>query len=484
MLANQIINHIPVSAIKSIFNKPHILFFILIVVFGMYFLIVTPPMWGLDEPTHIARAYQLSQGHLKGEHLKNNSYGGEIPRSLYNVISYEVYNRSTTGYVSKVNERNYSRLLTTSIKNSKDVVFAFPNTVFYSPVSYVPSIVAIKISEWFSLSVGALIFMARFFDLLSYGLIIFAGLWFLKDTKIVWLAFVIALLPTAIGEAAIITADTLTNAIAFLLSATIIKSFFSKRLSNPEIITIILSCIALPLLKPTYLILIVLSWFIPSKLFKSSNSALLVKIMGSFVGVTLMLMWMFITKNEIAAAATILPKSSYMLINSRTQALNVLKDPLLFIYAFFRTSILNDGLIIWQTIGGFGYNNYLIPGSTILMYFMAFVLAGSWSEKPKLTKTMNILIPAILVTGVGLVFLAEYLTFSPLKSSVIDGVQGRYFVPYLLLLVVWLTGLFRSQTKQSFSGKVAIVGMIVIGLTLACIKYNYITYHHLPKIIS
>jgi uncharacterized membrane protein len=57
---------------------------------------------------------------------------------------------------------------------------------------------------------------------------------------------------------------------------------------------------------------------------------------------------------------------------------------------------------------------------------------------------------AAVLASVGLIFLLEYLTWTPLGSPVVEGVQGRYFMPLAVILPAYLPAIPSRMAARVF----------------------------------
>src|SRR5262245_31241124 len=61
---------------------PEVAFWRLGLVFGLLFLVITPPVQVSDEPVHFYRAYYLASGKLRAVRIGDMGVGAELPRSI------------------------------------------------------------------------------------------------------------------------------------------------------------------------------------------------------------------------------------------------------------------------------------------------------------------------------------------------------------------------------------------------------------------
>ena len=104
------------ASLDNIFSKPEVIFLVLGVVFGILFMILTPPFKVADEPGHLHRAIEVSNGVL----------WNKVPAKI-----------SETDKLF-LSDLNYSR-------NFENVGKDFYFQSGYSPVMYIFSAIGIKI---------------------------------------------------------------------------------------------------------------------------------------------------------------------------------------------------------------------------------------------------------------------------------------------------------------------------------------------------
>jgi len=126
----------------------------------------------------------------------------------------------------------------------------------------------------------------------------------------------------------------------------------------------------------------------------------------------------------------------------RQQVLFILSSPLLFI-KIISLDVWNNTLAYMQGwVGVYGYDYWPVPGLTYLLYPLAVI--ASLRQNPTLptpNKRTRIVLAVLFVVGYLLTITSLYIAFTPVKSLVVAGVQGRYFTPVMPLLLLALVGL-------------------------------------------
>ena len=91
--------------------------------------------------------------------------------------------------------------------------------------------------------------------------------------------------------------------------------------------------------------------------------------------------------------------------------------------------------------------------------------------KNKFSKFQNIIISLIVIVIIGLVFTSLYVQFTEIDSMTISGVQGRYFIPILLLigLLLWnlkINSNYNTESKMKLYGITTLILQLYIMLAI------------------
>ena len=108
-----------------------------------------------------------------------------------------------------------------SIKEFKD----FPNTAYYSPVSYAPQAFAMFMARQFNCSVSMVYYAGRIGGFIFWLVIMFLVIKIVPVYK--WLFTVLILLPMNLYVTNSLSADTVTNCLGLLFIALVLKFTFS-----------------------------------------------------------------------------------------------------------------------------------------------------------------------------------------------------------------------------------------------------------------
>ena len=252
-------------------DRAALLLGLVVVVIGTLFAVAVPKMWGPDEPQHFYRAYQVAHGgflphkvaDLKGAPV----YGGRVPSSVLPIQALSTrhqWNQPQRGPVF-TGAAAHARAEAGPIRAGTKVTKWFTNTAAYAPPSYLPAAAALRLVEAGDGTIGQAILAMRLAGVLSYALLVTLAVLALRRHRLKWLVVVVAALPSAIFQASVVSADTVTNGVSILFLALAAKGVFLRRpLAVWESWLMLATALVLPLLKPTYVALLPLLFLVPA----------------------------------------------------------------------------------------------------------------------------------------------------------------------------------------------------------------------------
>ncbi|MFQ6394805.1 DUF2142 domain-containing protein [Nocardia sp. KC 131] len=520
------------------FGAATVAFTILATLFGALFAVVTPPFWGHDEITQFGRAYQVAHGGFLPERIKDDrgiAYGGEVPVSITALMGYALNDYTTNPEEPDEmvgDPDGYDRLGGAAVSSATDQVW-FTNTAAYSPVPYIPASVGIRLAELFGLNVGGMILLTRLAGLLTYLAVVGVGLWALRKHRVQWLAFTVAALPIAVFQSGTVTADTLTNALAIMVSALLVKALFiGDRLGRIETAALLSATILLPISKPTYVLLAMLIVVIPIHRFGFSRTASdclqvarnntasdclqvarnntasdclqvarnsterggswsdagwrrWIPLGFAAAGGLVFAAWMKVAAPTGDGMGLMRPQHQWNSVKPGEQLNGILSDPLHFVNVFGESIALRDGRWFSQFFGELGFSYIDVPAVSMLACLLAFAVSvgiGDRMNQATATFRRTLIVALTVAASVAMIYVTLYMSFTPVGYYMIDGVQGRYFVPLaiigLAVLLRWMPlRLTDSDGKTPTRGPaITIVAATAVALIAALWKYYSIVW--------
>lgn len=471
-------------------------FLVVAVVFGIFFIARTPLLWGTDETSHIARVYQLSEGHIWQDHLrdprqKDVYVAYQIPQNLHRLIvsvNDDLIDNATpkAGQTVKYvdNTATYTDLGKLHMDGSKRIAYGFPNTAAYSPVAYTPALIGMGVARLFQANIFWTIMLVRFCDLAMFVGVIYVALRIVDAYRVKWLLFSIALLPTALYSGSIISADGETTAVVLLFVAILIKAFLGPTvaLRKNEVRLLIAVTILLPLLKPGYIILLPLQLLIANNQFSSRKAAYMIKSIPLIIAGILFILWSHSVSGAVKNEAIIRPGGGWELVSPSAQARFIAGHPFAYAKVLARTLRVGSSQYFMELIGDLGFQHVRLPGVGVIMEVMALLAALVMSERPRLKKLIPFSLLGVGFAGALLIATTFYLTYTNVAGPLVRGIQGRYFIPlmpFVLFGMGTLGGDRLRLNKRVYSYDQAtwtLCFLVICSLSLVAIKYEYLTW--------
>jgi uncharacterized membrane protein len=397
------------------------------------YLLVTPPLQTPDEFNHFMRAWQVSEGDLLPV-KKVGRLGGEIPWSVTDFFL--PYSLSSTS-LHKVTSEELGELLRAHPDEGERAFRDFPNTAYYSPVSYLPQAAVIFVFRKLNASPLVIYYAGRVFMILLWLLATSQVLRWLDGHRRLFAALMS--LPMTLYLVNSFSADTVTNLLAFLFLALVIR--FRKGCPGwREMFALAAVSILLAQAKLVYSGLLLLLFVIPSEGFSSRLMRHLF-VTGIFMVSTVLAMaWSdvileyYISDQEYNPAyrqlATLGYKANYF------QQLDILKaHPLGFVSLFFG-SLFDPVVPYWAGyIGSFGaFLGLNFPGWMYLAGYLSLFTLALDRNKLELKRSWAFLLVPAFVLSLALLLLSQHLTWDEVGSDRVWLLQGRYFIPLFPLL--------------------------------------------------
>ena len=434
---------VPILRIIKNLRQPEIVFLILALIFGTAFLFVTPPFQVPDEPNHFFRAYQVSEGKVHA--LKHEQRVGDfLPESVLEV-TYPFNHIIAGGKFTE--DPMFLKAASVSLNPEKRIFVDFNNTALYSPACYVPQALGIAILRIFGAPVLSLFYAARIATLLFWIVLVFISVRLIPVGK--WLFCFLALLPMSLSINSSLSADVMTNGIAFLFVALILNSYYTKNLGNKRVLLIAFLLFLLPLLKTIYITLALLILILPFNVLDSKLKKVLVPGALLFSAIIPFVLWsasireLYITYdqyNPLYRDKAALVEGIYP-----DRQLNQMKEHNVIFYRMIRRSTYR--LIKYHVpgyTGVFGWADVKPPVwfSYTLFCCIVLIALGDVEQNYRLSWLKRILFVIVFFVTLSAVFLTQFLTWTGLGPQVVKFIQARYLIPFYPLLFLCMYSLF------------------------------------------
>ena len=432
------INIIMIIITVFIFKKKNMkienVYLVLAVFVYSAFLSFMPTFTNHDETYHWFRAYEVSEGKM---------LSGKIDGKSASLLPVGVQNVKNAGFLQETYD-SVIKSLSVQLNKDKSSECDMSTVAVYSPVQYFPQALGIKISSLITDRVIILTYAGRIFNMLFAIAAIYFTIKLIPFAKNI--IFTIAFIPSAIEGFTSLSPDSITLWASLLFIAYILNLLYNKekeKLLGVDIIIIAILSFVISLCKIVYIPLVLLLLLLLSKKFINKKKEMLKIICIIIVSCIFNFVWLKIASGYLAL---------FRNGDSTIQTLNILHQPVKYLQTllytlqvsgdFYFTSLFGQA-IGWATIVKL-YN--IIPyGFFILLLFVSFT---DNNIKEHLNKKQMAFVIAISLIIILLVFTSLFVQWTPIASDVIEGVQGRYFLPILPLIFICL-----GKIKIKYYGK-------------------------------
>lgn len=418
---------------KALLLKPHVFFCITAALFGLLFLLITPPFQAPDEEAHFYRAYQVSELNFVSDTNQKGEVGGELPDELQRVAHITTSNPTLQFNPGKKYSAGKTLLALREKHTNREEFYAFPATAGYSPISYLPQSIAMSLTRLVRAPALITFYAGRFSNLIAWIAMLALAIWLLPRRK--WALVCVGLLPMALFQAASLSPDSLTIASFFVFMALIFNLREKAQVKNVDILWLGLLAMTMVLCKQIMVVLLPLVLLLPSKKFSSKRTAWLIKALLIVVPTFFAGLWMAF--GAVTDPHAVVANGQ----NPSAQIAFMLHNPHSFINTLFNTYFYTWGDSITRSvIGTFGWVDaplalvWVMVGYGLLAY--AFMVGSEGASKlPLLSKKEKLFVGLIAAAYFGAVSAALYAYYSPVGYKIIVGIQGRYLIPCLALLI-------------------------------------------------
>jgi uncharacterized membrane protein len=432
------------------FNKqlekisPTRFFIIAAVLLSIWYNFFTPPFQASDETNHAYRISQISEGHFL-PNKQNKRLGGEVDAAF---LDYKrPYQLLSTNLVARCEKKTIAQ----TIKNHKKVFVDFPNTSYYSPVSYLPQAIAWCLGSKLFARYDILYYLSRIFSVIVWICLVAWSIHLIPFQK--WTLVCLGLLPMQLYISNSLSADTLSNGLCFLLLGyTLYVTYEKQKLTRKHIIILGVLGVLIALGKLVYIGLLLIVFIIPKEKFGSAKKkSLSLLFIGGLAGIAFVFWSCIVNRYYISYAdydkghRNILGLSEVG--NLEEQKAYILSHGFYIIKVIFRSIFEHPQTYLQSYIGNLG--QYDVPFVTQVWssaYLLIFLIIGMQRSEKHLTLKIRIVSFLAATLAFALLILSQHLTWDRVGEGISDLIQGRYLIPIFPFLFI-LVFSFRLSTS-------------------------------------
>ncbi|MDO3680294.1 DUF2142 domain-containing protein [Paenibacillus ehimensis] len=426
-------------------NKIENYFINLVLIFGLLLVFIIPPLQMPDEESHFKKAYVTSEFKFFAESHESGKIGNYIPKAIQD---FEDSTRYMIGNVEK--KYSYSQFYSDlwTAKNFDEKIFSQYSMSSTHPVAYLPQATGMFLTRILfnlplignhdSLTPATYMYAGRIANLIFFIICIKFSIRTIPFFKRV--VFLLGLMPMTFSLASSLSQDTVVIGVTFLFISFVFKLAFDEQIvtvSKKQLIYFIIFAVILVELKLIYYLLLFLFLLIPRKKFASIKQYYISFIIIFFSGIISHLLWMLISKVSLAV-----PGGGFQ-NNTSLQLSFILDNPVQYFIILINTLIEYKIFYLTSFVGNLGSLDTNFPYLFILCYLILLLVTASIDVNEKISITINnkLISFFIIIAIFVLIETSQYLTWTSLPQiggighRVVSGVQGRYFIPFSILIL-------------------------------------------------
>ena len=438
--------------IKKYFNsnKIHKIYLILVIFFGIFYIALFPPDGVPDDRSDYNRSLEVSEFHLVSE-MRDVYVGREHPNNITTFFEPGTY-------------KDMAKKMDLKLEGEKSFL-NFANKALYAFLCYIPQAIGVFIGRIFNLPIIVQVILGKMCNFAMFVTLTYLSIKYIPNKKN--LIMLVCLIPMTMQSAASLSPDCMIIAlsialVSFISWARVTKKIFEKK----HFIVLSLLLLFLSVCKIVYLPFCFLILLIPKECYKNMKNKMIYTISILLISIIISYIWLKICTPFLYSFTV------YRGSNPEEQLKYILSNPFNYIKVLLKTVIRNSKII---TEGMFGLylGKYTITTSRFLAYFswvLVIVLLIINNNRKFILKNIEKIYVGLIIIGTTILMLtALYLQWTPVYEDGVGGIQGRYFIPLIPLLSLFLL----SNHKEEKTNHLVITTMLVFNLVSLVFIFNY-----------
>lgn len=404
-------------------------FIMIVIISGLFYISFVPMYRSYDEHAHFFKAYEISEGKLITP-LKDGWPITEIPKGMTETL-HSKYDKTDRYFIQTYFE-DVIRSRNVKLNYSDKVDIGGEYMAVYSPLPYLPQVLAIKFIKLFTNKLILIFYFTRLINLIIAILIVNLALKIIPFGK-KYIMFIV-LFPTTLAIFSSCSPDSITITFSILYFSYFLKlNYQEEKINRKQILIISLLGLCIGLMKIVYIPFVFLILLINKEKFKDKIDKKVLIICGIVLPILVNILWLGIAGKYLS-----------IIDNNKSdiQKKYILKEPINYLRICVFTLYKEFSLYLNQMFGGYMEHIEMVKVGDISMILyipMLVILCLLDSEvKNKLNKKISFVISLILLSIIGLIFTSLYMQWSSYKNYFINGIQGRYFIEIMLPIMLIL----------------------------------------------
>lgn len=410
--------------------KIHQIYLMAILILGLIYMLLLPEFATPDEGTHIQKAIQLSNSVLDYDNSTDNFEMRECEAELFGVD------------LSKMNRNSYEYYYDTLLNgdNSDERVGKAYEPITTPKYQYFLTASGITIGRLMDLNGLQTFLIGMLLNFAFYVVVTYFAIKIIPFGKVT--AAIICLLPISIQQATSYSYDCMLIAVSTMFLAAFLKVVHDKNCKKYYYVILTVSTLMfLPTKQLAYIaILLLVGYAVFGKVKGKLSKKTWLMIAGSTAGIVLVsvIAFLFLRSNASGTeeVTSTVPFVEWVSQPGYTIGA-LLAEPLDTIDMFWNTLYAQGEFYFLSTFGGkLGWLNINVSIFAVCVYLTTAIIAvmpSSGEAAIKMKGSTRILLFLVFLISVGCAMAGMLLGWTSIAMNYIQGVQGRYFLPVLLM---------------------------------------------------
>ena len=441
-------------------------FLITVPIIAVLFMFCMPSMKNHDELYHWYRICDISNGNLIAGFPNE-----EIPFTSAHIKQNELEILGNKNWIN-LRYKDIYELYQNNNQSSELVYTDISTSAVYSPIQYLPQSIGLVIAKFITNNAIVMSYFVRVFNVIFSIIILYLAIKITPFGKKILLF--VSYIPIALEGFTSMSPDAITISVAFLLIAYVLRLTYNNevkeiRIKEKVILGVLSSIIAL--CKIVYVPIVFIIFIIPWQKFKNKKDKVLSLSAISIIAVILNFTWLIIASKYV---------SEFRGGDSKLQLIQMISNPINYLNVLINTLNINGYSYINSLFGGqLGWGElinlrFIVPFALFIEILFIGITDNSIKNKFKPMQMTVIGIISLIITG--LIFTSLYIQWTSVGNDIIEGVQGRYFLPILPLIILPF-GFLKLESKYkdiNITKFIAIMGIVLNIYTISCLLVAHI----------
>lgn len=425
------------------------IFLLMYLPLSLAMMIAMPVFRVPDEPAHLQRAYLLSTGQF-------------LPREGLFMQPENLM----AGYVEGGMRLSDARALFHA-SMSPNLVAVEPNeaTGVYPMTAHLPQALTMAIARLFTANQGVVLYAGRLGSWLATLMMFYAAIRLTPCGKSVML--VISLLPVTLQEAVSASADGMAVACVMLLVALVLRVREEGRLFRGARRLLCVTAVGLVSFKVIYAPFLLLTFLLPKEAFADARKRRAAWGYAWLCALLTLALWAWAGLYPGAVEGS---HSGQVM----AQMLAAVRAPHQFLWLVLRTVGHEATAWGWQMLGGtLGWPRFHLQPPVVVLLAALLIYVTCRDRAMTSPRGVRLAFWGLSLISAFIIVVSIYAWWSPEQSALIEGIQGRYFLPFAAPVLMGLASLRRNRELR---GPIADEAYALTALLCVCSIISVLTH--------